>query len=103
MLTAGSKIKPSVMYEYTDSGRAQARVEAERHLAQAVKYAPQSVESWYYLGMARQQLGRHAQAAEALTQAAALAGFGSDTQLRRAWHQFGRSGTPSQGVRQRPN
>jgi transcriptional regulator GlxA family with amidase domain len=34
-----------------------------------------------------------------VTQAAALAGFGSDTQLRRAWHQFGRSGTPSQGVR----
>lgn len=35
-----------------------------------------------------------------VTQAAALAGFGSDTQLRRAWHQFGRSGTPSRGVRQ---
>ena len=30
-----------------------------------------------------------------VTQAAALAGFGSDTQLRRAWHQFGRAGTPS--------
>jgi transcriptional regulator GlxA family with amidase domain len=31
-----------------------------------------------------------------VTQAAALAGFSSDTQLRRAWHQFGASGTPSQ-------
>lgn len=31
-----------------------------------------------------------------VTQAAALAGFSSDTQLRRAWHQFGRDGTPSQ-------
>jgi len=31
-----------------------------------------------------------------VTQAAALAGFSSDTQLRRAWHQFGRGGTPSQ-------
>ena len=31
-----------------------------------------------------------------VTQAAELAGFSSDTQLRRAWHQFGRSGTPSQ-------
>lgn len=31
-----------------------------------------------------------------VTQAAELAGFTSDTQLRRAWHQFGRSGTPSQ-------
>ncbi len=29
-----------------------------------------------------------------VTQAAALAGFGSDTQLRRAWHQLGETGTP---------
>ena len=32
-----------------------------------------------------------------VTQAALMAGFSSDTQLRRAWHQFGRSGTPSRG------
>ena len=32
-----------------------------------------------------------------VTQAAAMAGFSSDTQLRRAWHQFERPGTPSQG------
>ena len=32
-----------------------------------------------------------------VTQAALMAGFSSDTQLRRAWHQFGRGGTPSQG------
>ena len=30
-----------------------------------------------------------------VTQAAELAGFTSDTQLRRAWHQFGLDGTPS--------
>lgn len=30
-----------------------------------------------------------------VTQAAQMAGFSSDTQLRRAWHQFGRQGTPS--------
>jgi transcriptional regulator GlxA family with amidase domain len=30
-----------------------------------------------------------------VTQAAALAGFSSDTQLRRAWHQLGGNGTPS--------
>lgn len=30
-----------------------------------------------------------------VTQAAQMAGFSSDTQLRRAWHQFGREGTPS--------
>lgn len=32
-----------------------------------------------------------------VTQAAALAGFSSDTQLRRAWHHFGHPGTPSEG------
>ena len=31
-----------------------------------------------------------------VTQAAEMAGFGSDTQLRRAWRQFGVHGTPSQ-------
>jgi transcriptional regulator GlxA family with amidase domain len=30
-----------------------------------------------------------------VTQAAALAGFSSDTQLRRAWRQLGQAGTPS--------
>jgi len=30
-----------------------------------------------------------------VTQAAELSGFGSDTQLRRAWHQFGMQGSPS--------
>lgn len=33
-----------------------------------------------------------------VTQAALMAGFSSDTQLRRAWHQFGHGGTPSQGA-----
>ncbi|MFN4121593.1 GlxA family transcriptional regulator [Acidovorax sp.] len=36
------------------------------------------------------------QAGHNVTQAALMAGFSSDTQLRRAWHQFGRGGTPSQ-------
>ncbi len=30
-----------------------------------------------------------------VTQAAEAAGFSSDTQLRRAWHQFALAGTPS--------
>jgi transcriptional regulator GlxA family with amidase domain len=38
------------------------------------------------------------QAGQNVTQAALMAGFSSDTQLRRAWHQFGRAGTPSQGA-----
>ena len=33
-----------------------------------------------------------------VTQAAEQAGFSSDTQLRRAWHQFGAVGTPSQSL-----
>lgn len=33
-----------------------------------------------------------------VTQAAELAGFSSDTQLRRAWRQFGPDGTPSQAA-----
>jgi len=33
-----------------------------------------------------------------VTQAAEVAGFSSDTQLRRAWRQFGLAGTPSVGV-----
>jgi hypothetical protein len=36
----------------------------------------------------------------AYPQAALMAGFSSDTQLRRAWHQFGRGGTPSHSARQ---
>ncbi len=35
------------------------------------------------------------QAGHSVTKAAALSGFNSDTQLRRAWHDFGLSGVPS--------
>ncbi len=35
------------------------------------------------------------QAGQGVTQAAAMAGFNSDTQLRRAWRQFGLPGSPS--------
>ncbi|MEP6721944.1 MAG: helix-turn-helix domain-containing protein [Variovorax sp.] len=33
-----------------------------------------------------------------VTRAAELSGFGSDTQLRRAWHQFGLPGSPSASI-----
>jgi len=36
------------------------------------------------------------QSGASVTQAAAVAGFSSDTQLRRAWHRFGCARTPSQ-------
>lgn len=38
------------------------------------------------------------QSGMSVTQAAAHAGFASDTQLRRAWHRYGASGTPSKSV-----
>ncbi len=38
-------------------------------------------------------------AGHTVTHAAAMAGFSSDTQLRRAWHRFGRGGTPSEPAR----
>jgi transcriptional regulator GlxA family with amidase domain len=34
-----------------------------------------------------------------VTRAAEISGFGSDTQLRRAWHQFGLAGSPSDAQR----
>lgn len=57
-----------------------------------------------YAGIGPQQYLRRIRLARAeaalaagsnVSQAASLAGFSSDTQLRRAWHQFGRTGTPS--------
>lgn len=38
------------------------------------------------------------QSGASVTRAAELSGFGSDTQLRRAWHQFGLEGSPSAAV-----
>ncbi|MBP6893796.1 MAG: GlxA family transcriptional regulator [Gammaproteobacteria bacterium] len=43
------------------------------------------------LEKARQAIG----AGASVTQAAEASGFGTDTQLRRAWHQFGLPGTPA--------
>ncbi len=49
-----------------------------------------------YLRRIRLALAQTAlQSGSNVTQAAALAGFTSDTQLRRAWHQFAPGGSPS--------
>ena len=49
-----------------------------------------------YLRRIRLALAQTAlQSGSNVTQAAAFAGFSSDTQLRRAWHQLGEAGTPS--------
>jgi len=50
----------------------------------------------HYLRRLRLALAQAAlQSGRNVTQAAALAGFSSDTQLRRAWHDFSLAGTPS--------
>lgn len=51
----------------------------------------------YYLRRIRLAVAQTAlESGQNVTQAAQLSGFGSDTQLRRAWHQFGMAGTHSQ-------
>lgn len=66
-----------------------------RHLARLfddhVGQAPQA-----YLRGIRLARAEHAlNAGQSVGQAAATAGFSSDTQLRRAWHALGKAGTPS--------
>jgi transcriptional regulator GlxA family with amidase domain len=69
-----------------------------RHLTRLfvdhAKVAPLAYLRQIRLAVAQQALhsGRN------VTQAAEMAGFSSDTQLRRAWHQFGQGGTPSRAA-----
>ncbi len=64
--------------------------------AGAVLAANAGIAPLQYLRRIRLAVAQTAlQSGRNVTQAAALAGFGSDTQLRRAWHQLGESGTPS--------
>jgi transcriptional regulator GlxA family with amidase domain len=67
-----------------------------RHLARLfVEHAGVAPLAWLRqirlaVAQAALQSGRN------VTQAAEIAGFSSDTQLRRAWKQYGPEGTPSQ-------
>ena len=66
-----------------------------RHLARLFM-AHAGIAPLQYLRRIRLAMAQTAlQSGSNVTQAAALAGFSSDTQLRRAWHQLGESGTPS--------
>lgn len=67
-----------------------------RHLMRLfVEHA--SVAPLAYLRQIRLAVAQHAlRSGRNVTQAAEMAGFSSDTQLRRAWRQFGSPGTPSQ-------
>lgn len=67
-----------------------------RHLTRLfVEHA--SVAPLAYLRQIRLAVAQHAlRSGRNVTQAAEMAGFSSDTQLRRTWRQFGPTGTPSQ-------
>jgi len=67
-----------------------------RHLTRLfVEHA--SLAPLAYLRQIRLAVAQHAlRSGRNVTQAAEMAGFSSDTQLRRAWRQFGLHGTPSQ-------
>lgn len=70
-----------------------------RHLARLFKLHA-GIAPLQYLRRIRLATAQAAlQSGRNVTQAAALAGFGSDTQLRRAWHQWGQAGTPSAPVK----
>lgn len=68
---------------------------SSRHLARLfddhVGQAPLAYLRGIRLALAEQALA----AGKTVGQAAEMGGFSSDTQLRRAWHAVGKSGTPS--------
>jgi len=71
-----------------------------RHLTRLF-VAHADIAPLHYLRRIRLAVAQTAlQSGRNVMQAAALAGFSSDTQLRRTWQQFGESGTPSKPKRQ---
>lgn len=77
------------------SGMADVAHTSPRHLTRLfMEHA--GVAPLHYLRRIRLAVAQTAlESGQNVTQAAQLSGFGSDTQLRRAWHQFGMAGTPS--------
>ncbi|WP_230660616.1 GlxA family transcriptional regulator [Psychrobacter sp. I-STPA10] len=67
-----------------------------RHLSRLFKQYT-SISAMQYVTLVRLSLAKSAlSAGMSVTEAAEEAGFRSDAQLRRAWHQFEEQGTPSQ-------
>jgi transcriptional regulator GlxA family with amidase domain len=83
--------------EWTVTSMAEVACTSTRHLARLfddhVGQAPLAYLHSIRLALAEQALG----AGQSVSRAAATAGFSSDTQLRRAWHAAGKTGTPSTG------
>ena len=81
--------------EWSVPGMADVACTSPRHLTRLfLEYA--GIAPLQYLRRIRLARAEAAlQSGHNVTQAAAIAGFSSDTQLRRAWHQFAVTGTPS--------
>lgn len=80
---------------WTVPGMAQVAYTSPRHLTRLfLEHA--GIAPLQYLRRIRLAVAQTAlQSGRNVTQAAEMAGFSSDTQLRRAWHQFAQAGTPS--------
>ncbi len=83
--------------DWTAGRMAEVACTSPRHLARLfddhVGQAPLAYLRSIRLALAEQALA----AGHAVARAAEMAGFSSDTQLRRAWHAAGKAGTPSSG------
>ncbi len=83
--------------DWTVTRMAQVACTSTRHLARLfddhVGFAPLVYLRSIRLALAQQALAM----GQSVGQAAQVAGFSSDTQLRRAWHAAGKAGTPSGG------
>ena len=83
--------------EWTVTRMAEVACTSSRHLARLfddhVGQAPLAYLRGIRLALSEQALV----AGKTVGQAAELGGFNSDTQLRRAWHAAGKTGTPSKG------
>lgn len=81
--------------DWTVQGLAEIAHVSSRHLGRLFKEHT-DISVMQYVTLVRLSLAKSALAAGLrVTEAADIAGFGSDVQLRRAWHQFNEPGTPS--------
>ena len=90
---AAITLKPKTLWNLQNL--AQVAHTSPRHLTRLFKQHT-AISVMQYVTLIRLSLAKAAlSTGVSVTEAAEVAGFGSDTQLRRAWHQFDEQGTPS--------
>ena len=90
---AAITLKPKTLWSLQNL--AQVAHTSPRHLTRLFKQHT-AISVMQYVTLIRLSLAKAAlSTGVSVTEAAEVAGFGSDTQLRRAWHQFDEQGTPS--------